>query len=113
MTNDTQVPTWLDLDQLVPPELRHALATVVTDLEQLEPVVKQLARRAHELLERHESALTGAGATGLHDYVGVLTGCSAMIDRCVEMSEQFTAVYDSFAPGTGPEWLRSENGDES
>jgi|GEM_PF-4962948 hypothetical protein len=51
-----QVPAWLNLDEIAPPDLRGDIAATIDRLKAIEPVIREIATAARSALERSEEA---------------------------------------------------------
>ena len=107
----TKVPDWLDLDAIVPPELRERMAALTEEFRAIEPTVRDLCIRAWAVdVEYHESVRHAQDETGtrveLGDLLGVLTGMEDFFLAVVALKYHLFGVVEDF--DGEPDWLKPE-----
>jgi hypothetical protein len=105
----TEVPSWLNLDTLVGPELRAEFAEVRSEAESLEPGIRDFAIRAYGTMRRFEEALKGRSLSDdTWDFIRDVCGAGAAFEALMGLAEHL-ALAALEVPGTdGPEWYQRE-----
>lgn len=82
----SDAPPWLDLDQIVPPELKEQLRTMAANLAELEPTVRMLANGSKAIRDAYNEATRAAGVPdGMSDLLLEVSGYDAMFDAWMRL----------------------------
>lgn len=102
------VPAWLDLDALVPAELRERFAALTAEGEQIEDVVRDWCIRTWNAVADYGTSITtaAAGDWDIRDRLDPLTGFDALWEVAQRISDHAGVITDS--TGHTPEWLAAE-----
>ncbi len=106
---ETNVPKWLDLDEIVSPEMVEELAKVKAEAEELAPTVDAFARRAFRVTKAWENTTSRAN---LPDELWELTR-DATVGAVFEVLERMinglkVAWLEKPNSGELPDWYAEE-----
>ncbi len=82
---ETNVPKWLNLDEIVSPEMVDDLAKIRTEAEEFAPTVEAFARRAFRVTQAWEDTV---GRANLPDEVWELTKDASGAEAVFEVIER-------------------------
>jgi hypothetical protein len=113
------VPAWLNLDALVPAELRAQADALRTEIERMEPSIVEFAQRAYSVVsrldaftqEREEEFLANVDETskldteGLYTALGELTGFLHLHNAILGLANNIGAAVGETIRSGEPDWL--------
>ena len=109
MTMTTEVPSWLNLDVLVGPELRAEIAEVRSEADSLEPGIRDFVVRAYRTMSRFEAALTGHSLPDdTWSLIRDVCGASAAFESLARLTEHLEIAALELPINDGPEWYQRE-----
>jgi hypothetical protein len=105
----TEVPSWINLDVLVGPELRAEIAEVRSEADSLEPGIRDFVVRAYRTMSRFEAALAGHS---LEDdtwrLIRDVCGAGAAFKALMGLAEHLELAALELPMNDGPEWYQRE-----
>jgi hypothetical protein len=73
-------PAWLDLDMIVPTELRFRMRGLAGRLEELAPLLAELAAESVEVRDAYEAAIDQADANEILEQLNALSGWDSVFE---------------------------------
>jgi hypothetical protein len=105
----TEVPSWINLDVLVGPELRAEIAQVRSEADSLEPGIRDFVVRAYRTMSRFEAALAGHSLSD--DTWGLIrdvSGAGAAFESLERLVKHLELAALELPGNDGPEWYQRE-----
>jgi hypothetical protein len=103
------IPSWINLDVLVGPELRAEIAQVRSEAEALEPGIRDFAVRAYRTMSRFEAALAGHSLPDdTWRLIRDVCGAGAAFEALMGLAEHLELAALELPVGEGPEWYQRE-----
>ena len=103
-TTTTEVPAWLNLDAVCPPELRSKIPALVAEVEALAPIIDDLAFRCWEVLHHLSETLTGLDDA--FDVTDEYTGRALLAEPLIALGECFIVAAGERATFSAPQWAK-------
>lgn len=113
---DPQAPAWVDMNEVMPAELRADIAKMTSEVREFAPVLDDLMRRAHVVFTRADEAVSTA-SSAIDDTLGEvfevlssLTGLTDLVQAISALQGPIFAAYgDSRRGAEVPEWAKTED----
>jgi hypothetical protein len=105
----TELPSWLNLDVLVGPELRAEIAEVRSEADSLEPGIRDFVVRAYRTMSRFEEATAGHSLPDdTWRLIRDVCGAGAAFEALMGLAEHLELAALELPVGEGPEWYQRE-----
>ena len=89
------VPDWLDLNAIVPAELRDRMRAIVDQLAALEPTLADLAADSVAVRDAYNAAIRAARVPdGFTDLIGEVSGWDAVFEAWMSLATRACAVTE-------------------
>lgn len=113
---DPQAPAWVDMNEVMPAELRADIANMTSEVTDFAPILDELMRRAHVVFTRADKAVTTASDAiddtlgEVFDVLASLTGMTDLVQAISALQGPILAAYgDSRRGAEVPEWAKTKD----